>query len=105
MKKGLERTKRGNFPPHFLSFEKPVPLRDTRFEEHDTTFAGDSFMRVAVKRLKSNYSTEEMENLIVEYNVIKTLDHPHVTKLLGAFTTPDEPLCIIMEFAKHGCLR
>lgn len=62
-------------------------------------------MRVAVKRLKSNYSTEEMENLIVEYNVIKTLDHPHVTKLLGAFTTPDEPLCIIMEFAKHGCLR
>ena len=62
-------------------------------------------MRVAVKRLKSNYSTEEMENLIAEYNVIKTLDHPHVTKLLGAFTTPDEPLCIIMEFAKHGCLR
>ena len=97
-----------DFPHHRISspfsFEKPVPLRETRFEAY-FSITGDSFMRVAVKRLKSNYSTEEMENLIVEYNVIKTLDHPHVTKLLGAFTTPDEPLCIIMEFAKHGCLR
>ena len=37
------------------------------------SFAGDNFVRVAVKRLKSNYSTEERDNLIAEYNIIKGL--------------------------------
>ena len=61
--------------------------------------------RVAVKMLKPNHNQEEWYDLLSEYSFLKEMSHPNVIKLLGACTTKDGPLCIIMEFAKFGSLR
>ena len=42
--------------------------------------------RVAVKMLKSHYSTYELQDLLTEYSLLKEVDHPNVIKLLGACT-------------------
>ncbi|XP_059094700.1 proto-oncogene tyrosine-protein kinase receptor Ret-like [Tigriopus californicus] len=60
---------------------------------------------VAVKMLKSNYSQEELHDLISEYALLKEVNHPNVIRLLGACTTRGGPLSIIMEYAEHGSLR
>ena len=44
------------------------------------------FPRVAVKMLKSHYSTYELQDLLTEYSLLKEVDHPNVIKLLGACT-------------------
>ncbi len=65
----------------------------------------EGYQRVAVKMLKSNHSREEVHDLLSEYVHLKEVNHPNVIRLLGACTTRGGPLCIIMEFAKHGSLR
>ena len=55
--------------------------------------------------LKSNYSRQEVDDLLGEYLHLKSVDHPNVIRLLGACTGPGGPLCLIMEFAEHGSLR
>ena len=61
--------------------------------------------KVAVKMLKSNHNREEWYDLLSEYSFLKEMNHPNVIKLLGACTTKEGPLCIIMEYAKYGSLR
>ena len=63
------------------------------------------YKQVAVKMLKSNHSREEVHDLLSEYSLLKEVDHPNVIRLLGACTSKGGPLCIIMEYAKHGSLR
>ncbi len=55
--------------------------------------------------LKSNYSRQEVDDLLGEYLHLKGVEHPNVIRLLGACTAPGGPLCIIMEYAEHGNLR
>ena len=61
--------------------------------------------RVAVKMLKPGASSSDLSDLVMEYNLLKELDHPNVIKLLGACTDSRGPLYLIMEFAEHGSLR
>jgi proto-oncogene tyrosine-protein kinase Ret len=55
--------------------------------------------------LKSNHSREELHDLLSEFSFLKEVSHPNVIRLLGACTSAGGPLCIIMEFARHGSLR
>ena len=55
--------------------------------------------------LKPNHNQEEWYDLLSEYSFLKEMNHPNVIKLLGACTTKEGPLCIIMEYAKFGSLR
>lgn len=66
-------------------------------------FAG--FMTVAVKTLKDNASPSELSDLMSEYQLLKEVTHPNVVKLLGACTTPDAPVYIIIEYCALGSLR
>ena len=61
--------------------------------------------KVAVKMLKPGASSSDLSDLVMEYNLLKELDHPNVIKLLGACTDCRGPLYLIMEFAEHGSLR
>ena len=72
----------------------------------NSVFSGSRIeQRVAVKMLKPNHNREEWYDLLSEYSFLKEMSHPNVIKLLGACTTKDGPLCIIMEYAKFGSLR
>ena len=61
--------------------------------------------RVAVKMLKPEHSSTDLQDLLSEYSLLKEVDHPNVIKLLGACTDRRGPIYLIMEFAKHGALR
>ncbi|XP_073992183.1 protein kinase receptor Ret oncogene isoform X3 [Rhodnius prolixus] len=63
------------------------------------------FMTVAVKTLKDNASPSELSDLMSEYQLLKEVTHPNVVKLLGACTTPDAPVYIIIEYCALGSLR
>ena len=60
---------------------------------------------MAVKMLKAGASSSDLSDLVMEYNLLKELDHPNVIKLLGACTDSRGPLLLIIEFAEHGSLR
>lgn len=60
---------------------------------------------VAVKTLKENAKKSELADLLSEYQLLKEVDHPNVIHLLGACTTLDGPVYIIIEYAFHGSLR
>ena len=62
-------------------------------------------MEVAVKMLKTGATSSDLSDLVMEYNLLKELDHPNVIKLLGACTDSRGPLYLIIEFAEHGSLR
>ena len=55
--------------------------------------------------LKAGASSSDLSDLVMEYNLLKELDHPNVIKLLGACTDSRGPLYLIIEFAEHGSLR
>ena len=55
--------------------------------------------------LKAGASSSDLSDLVMEYNLLKELDHPNVIKLLGACTDSRGPLYLIIEFAQHGSLR
>jgi proto-oncogene tyrosine-protein kinase Ret len=60
---------------------------------------------VAVKTLKENASASELNDLLSEYQLLKEVAHPNVSRLLGACTTPGAPIYVIIEFAEYGSLR
>ncbi|KAL0274572.1 UNVERIFIED_CONTAM: hypothetical protein PYX00_002674 [Menopon gallinae] len=66
---------------------------------------GDEATIVAVKTLKENARESELADLVSEFQLLKEVDHPNIIHLLGACTTLDGPLYIIIEYAKHGSLR
>ena len=55
--------------------------------------------------LKSNYNAEEFHDLLSEYSMLREIKHINVIQLLGACTTQDGPLCVIMEYARFGSLK
>ncbi|CAH1245962.1 RET [Branchiostoma lanceolatum] len=59
---------------------------------------------VAVKMLKDYASASEMRDLISELELLAQVSHPNVIKLIGA-CTEHGPVYVIVEYAKHGCLR
>ncbi|XP_078658889.1 proto-oncogene tyrosine-protein kinase receptor Ret-like [Branchiostoma floridae x Branchiostoma belcheri] len=59
---------------------------------------------VAVKMLKDYASASEMRDLISELELLAQVSHPNVIKLIGA-CTENGPVYVIVEYAKHGCLR
>jgi len=63
------------------------------------------YTRVAVKMLKPQHSSGELQDLITEYTRLKEVNHPNVIRLLGACTDHGGPLYLIMEFAIYGSLR
>ena len=71
----------------------------------DTVLYCSGYTRVAVKMLKAGACGSDLSDLVMEYNLLKELDHPNVIKLLGACTDSRGPLYLIMEFAEHGSLR
>lgn len=58
-----------------------------------------------MKTLKENARESELADLVSEFQLLKEVDHPNIIHLLGACTTLDGPLYIIIEYAKHGSLR
>ncbi|XP_033644343.1 proto-oncogene tyrosine-protein kinase receptor Ret-like [Asterias rubens] len=62
------------------------------------------YTTVAVKMLKGSYTSDDLQDLITEMNLLKELNHPNVVKLLGA-STQKGPLYVIVEYCQYGCLR
>ncbi|XP_033229380.1 proto-oncogene tyrosine-protein kinase receptor Ret isoform X2 [Belonocnema kinseyi] len=60
---------------------------------------------VAVKTLKEDACASELADLLSEYQLLKEVQHPNVIRLLGACTSPDGPVYLIIEFAEFGSLR
>ena len=58
-----------------------------------------------MKMLRAGATSSDLSDLVMEYNLLKELDHPNVIKLLGACTDSRGPLYLIIEFAEHGSLR
>jgi proto-oncogene tyrosine-protein kinase Ret len=58
-----------------------------------------------VKTLKEDASAAGLTDLLVEYQILKELNHPNVIRLLGACTPPGAPVYLIIEFAKYVSLR
>ncbi|XP_066903361.1 proto-oncogene tyrosine-protein kinase receptor Ret [Halyomorpha halys] len=63
------------------------------------------FTTVAVKTLKDNAGSSELDDLMSEYQLLKEVSHPNVIKLLGACTASGGPMYIIIEFCGLGSLR
>ncbi|XP_078577731.1 proto-oncogene tyrosine-protein kinase receptor Ret-like isoform X2 [Branchiostoma floridae x Branchiostoma japonicum] len=59
---------------------------------------------VAVKMLKDYASASEMRDLISELELLSQVSHPNIIKLIGA-CTEHGPVYVIVEYARHGCLR
>ena len=62
---------------------------------------GQRFTRVAVKMLKANPNSDERLDLLSEFALLKEVENTNVIKLIGACTTDDGPLCIIMDYARY----
>ncbi|XP_022699573.1 uncharacterized protein LOC111266387 [Varroa jacobsoni] len=65
----------------------------------------DGYSTVAVKMLKDNASTQDAQDLLQELQTLKEVDHVNVIKLLGACTSRDGPLYVIVEYCELGSLR
>lgn len=60
---------------------------------------------MAVKTLKDDAGERELADLLSEYELLKEVSHPNVIRLLGASTSTDGPVYIIIEYAEYGSLR
>ncbi|OQR79994.1 proto-oncogene tyrosine-protein kinase receptor Ret-like [Tropilaelaps mercedesae] len=65
----------------------------------------DGYSTVAVKMLKDNASVQDAQDLLQELQTLKEVDHVNVIKLLGACTSRDGPLYVIVEYCEFGSLR
>ncbi|KAK3714893.1 hypothetical protein QZH41_010898, partial [Actinostola sp. cb2023] len=60
---------------------------------------------VAVKTLKENAEDKDKEDFLTELFLMKKLEpHPRIVRFLGYCTTPDGPICIILEYLPYGDL-
>ncbi|THD25818.1 Fibroblast growth factor receptor A2 [Fasciola hepatica] len=60
---------------------------------------------VAVKRLRANFSDQELLDFMRETEIMKLLgSHPHLIRLYGA-CTQQGPFQVVVEYAPHGNLR
>ncbi|XP_078374585.1 ephrin type-A receptor 4-like isoform X2 [Oculina patagonica] len=65
---------------------------------------GASRMDVAVKSLKENAQPKDIQDMLSELDVMKSLQpHPHVVRLIGCCTDKD-PLLIVVEYLPYGDL-
>ncbi|XP_059488144.1 proto-oncogene tyrosine-protein kinase receptor Ret isoform X2 [Neocloeon triangulifer] len=60
---------------------------------------------VAVKALKNGAGSNELNDLLTEYELLKEVSHPNIIRLLGACTCTGGPIFIIIEYADRGSLR
>ena len=59
-------------------------------------------VRYAVKILtKKKMSEEDMSNMQVEIDILKSLDHPNIVQLIDVFED-DRHWCLVMELMKGG---
>lgn len=56
-------------------------------------------IHVAVKLMKGGRMSEEA--FIEEAKIMNQLDHPNLVKLFG-ICTEHRPICIVVEYMKHG---
>ena len=65
------------------------------------------YKRVAIKMIKSHRSrsSDDIHDLIAEFEILKDIQHPHVIAVLGVCTSKGGPVCIVMEYAGYGSLR
>ncbi|CAH3035801.1 unnamed protein product [Pocillopora meandrina] len=84
---------------------KLVKLLGTgNFGQVSKAIYGPSQMRVAVKSLKDNAEKEDLENIILELEVMKSLrNHPHVVGHIGHCIEKD-PVFIVLEYLPYGDL-
>ncbi|XP_076806967.1 ephrin type-A receptor 4-like [Clavelina lepadiformis] len=68
-------------------------LNPSKKEEHD----------VAIKTLKSGYSTQQRLDFLGEASIMGQFDHPNVIRLEGV-VTKSRPLMIITEYMENGSL-
>lgn len=59
---------------------------------------------VAVKTLKSGFTTEDKIDFLSEADNMKRFDHKNVIKLFGVITR-ENPLCTLMEYCLYGDLK
>ena len=55
--------------------------------------------------LKNNSTAAELSDLMIEYEILKEVNHPNIVRLMGACTTNDGPVYILIEYCKYGSLR
>ncbi|XP_077866477.1 tyrosine kinase receptor Cad96Ca-like [Saccoglossus kowalevskii] len=67
---------------------------------------GDKQTKVAVKYLRKNATDVDRKDFLQELRLMKTFTsaHPNVVSLFGCCTSSD-PVYIILEFVKNGCLQ
>ncbi|XP_072764255.1 tyrosine-protein kinase hopscotch [Anoplolepis gracilipes] len=59
--------------------------------------------QIAIKKLKNAETETERNDFEREIEIMKTLDHPNIVKILGNMSDPEK--CLIMEFIEHGSLQ
>ncbi|XP_020609128.1 tyrosine kinase receptor Cad96Ca-like [Orbicella faveolata] len=65
---------------------------------------GDSRLEVAVKSLKETAQQKDIQDMLTELEVMKSMQpHPHVVRLIGCCTEKD-PLLIVLEYLPYGDL-
>ncbi|XP_028967596.1 proto-oncogene tyrosine-protein kinase receptor Ret [Galendromus occidentalis] len=65
----------------------------------------DGYTTVAVKMLKDDACRQDQQDLLQELQMLKEVDHVNVIRLLGACTSREGPLYVIVEYCEYGSLR
>nr|XP_006818119.1 PREDICTED: tyrosine kinase receptor Cad96Ca-like [Saccoglossus kowalevskii] len=98
------------FPRQMLHFQGML-LGQGEFGEVQLAYAvdpsdGDKQTKVAVKYLRKNATDVDRKDFLQELRLMKTFTsaHPNVVSLFGCCTSSD-PVYIILEFVKNGCLQ
>lgn len=66
-------------------------------------FPGKKEQEIAIKTLKSGYSTQQKLDFLGEASIMGQFDHPNVIKLEGVVTR-SKPLMIITEYMENRSL-
>ncbi|CAI5439981.1 unnamed protein product [Caenorhabditis angaria] len=65
---------------------------------------GEEPIDVAVKKMKGNPKKSMLRGFVKEAKLMRTLSHPNMVRVIGV-APMDEPLMIVIELAKNGCLQ
>ncbi|CAI5439983.1 unnamed protein product [Caenorhabditis angaria] len=65
---------------------------------------GEEPIDVAVKKMKGNPKKSMLRGFVKEAKLMRTLSHPNMVHVIGV-APMDEPLMIVIELAKNGCMQ
>ncbi|CAI5440060.1 unnamed protein product [Caenorhabditis angaria] len=65
---------------------------------------GEEPIDVAVKKMKGNPKKSMLRGFVKEAKLMRTLSHPNMVRVIGV-APMEEPLMIVIELAKNGCMQ